>query len=73
MITAVHLGLLFIIDLAIVLLQPGNLRAACAFALLWVLPGYAWGRVMKGRWLAGFGLGCSHWGKRHSYKRSRWN
>ncbi|MBN1580644.1 MAG: glycosyltransferase family 39 protein, partial [Anaerolineae bacterium] len=57
MIAAVHLGLLFITDLAIVLLPSGNLRAAFVFVLLWVLPGYAWGHRLEGRRWAGFGLG----------------
>ena len=44
-------------DAAILLLPPGDLRAAASFTLLWVLPGWAWG--LRGRWLLGLGLGIA--------------
>ncbi len=50
---------LLLSDLVLVLSPPGDVRAAAAFGLLWVLPGLAWGRAMGGRWVSGLGLGIA--------------
>ncbi len=57
MFTVIYLTILLCIDLAIALLPAGDWRAALAFVLLWVMPGYAWGRALKNRWLIGMGIG----------------
>jgi hypothetical protein len=53
------LGLILACDVSITVFSGGHLCAAAAFVLLWVLPGWAWGRALKGRWLAGLGLGVA--------------
>ncbi|MBL7201439.1 MAG: glycosyltransferase family 39 protein [Anaerolineae bacterium] len=54
-----HTGLVLLCDLVILLVPDENLCSIAAFVLLWVLPGWAWGRALNGRWLVGLGLGVA--------------
>ena len=40
-------------------LPAGDLRAAAAMLLLWVMPGWTWGRALDDRWLLGAGVGMA--------------